>query len=186
MIFHITVPVKAYVKRFLENNYGNPVNFSSHPREKDFFIRMLKKPDNHDNAKYKQDYKRFPCCVTIALSESPFYRKGCELTKTDTIALGKHFERNAKMVMRTMVGTYISFGMPINAAIINFQETFKMEEEYWAFDSIKKDFFRYKISHKIDFNHYAFQHLEKLILLNMSNAGILTRAIINEIQIGTI
>ncbi len=186
MIFTINVPVKPYVKRFLENNYGNPVNFNSHPREKDFFIRLLKKPDKHDNAKYKHDYKRFTCYVTIEISESPFYRKGCELTKTDTIAFGKHFERHAKLVMRTMVGTYTSFGMPINAAIINFQEKFRMEEEYWSFDSIKKDFFRYKICHQIDFNHYAYQHLEKLILLNMSNAGILTQTIINEIKISAI
>lgn len=186
MNFIVTVPVKPYVKRFLESNFGDPVNFIKHPREKDLFYRMLKRPNNHRNTMYKEDMNKLSGNVSVLISESCFYRHGWELSKTDTIAFGKHFERNAKMVMRTVVGTYISFGMPINEAIISFQEVFKMEEEYWSFDSIKKDFFRYKINHQMNFRQYAYQHLEKLILLNMSNAGILTKAIIREIEPSTI
>ena len=81
-----------------------------------------------------------------------------------------------------MVGTYISFGMPISEAIMTFQKHYKMEEEYWTFDSIKRDFFRYKILNEIDFKQYAFQHLEKLVLLNMSNAGILSKSSIEKIN----
>ena len=47
MKFNITVPVKPYVKRFLENNYGNPVDFRNHPRESEMFIivRIVKTED---------------------------------------------------------------------------------------------------------------------------------------------
>jgi hypothetical protein len=80
--------------------------------------------------------------------------------------------------MRSVVSTYISFGIPINIAINKFQTRFQLEEEYWPFDSIKKDFFRFKINNGIDFNHYAYEHLEKLILVNMSNAGAITTHIV--------
>lgn len=182
MKFNITVPVKPYVKRFLENNYGSPIDFHNHPHENDLFMRMLKKPSYIKDHMYQPDMSKFSCCVVIEISERCFYRNGWEISKTDIIAFGKHFERMAKMMMRTIVGVYISFGMPTNVAIAKFQTTFKMEEEYWAFDSILKDFFRYKILNKIDFNHNAYQHIEELIFLNMSNAGLLSRTFINEIE----
>lgn len=73
--------------------------------------------------------------------------------------------------MHAVVGTYVSFGTPIYIAIANFQTRFQMKEEYWPYDSIKKDFFRLRDIHEIDLNDYAYRHLEQLILINMSNAG---------------
>lgn len=186
MNFTITVPVKPYVKRFLENNFGNPVNFKFHPNEKEFFFRMLKKPNRHYDSKYLNDMPRFLTFVSVEIPESSFYRHGWEISKTDTIAFGKHFERKVKMLMRTIVGTYISFGMPVNVAIFNFQQRFKMEEEYWSFDSIQKDFLRFRSHNKIDFNQYAFCHLERLILLNMANVGVLTKSLVANLNATTI
>lgn len=186
MNFTITVPVKPYVKRFLENNYGSPVNFRNHPREKDFFIRMLHRPAKEYETRYNLVMTKFSTSVSVEISENCFYRHGWEISRTDTVAFGKYFERNAKMIMRTMVGTYISFGMPISEAILTFQEHFNLQEEYWTFDSIKRDFFRYKILNEIDFKEYAFQHLEKLVILNMSGAGILSKSSVNKINIKAI
>ena len=56
MKFIVTVPVKPYIKRFLENNYGNPVDFRSHPRENEQFKRMLKKPNYDVEHKYKNEW----------------------------------------------------------------------------------------------------------------------------------
>ena len=186
MIFTVSVPVKLYVKRFLENNYGDPINFNRHQREKEFFYRMLKKPIRHYDTKYNDDMNRFKTFVHVEISESCFYRHGWELSRTDTIAFGKHFERNAKMLMRTIIGTYISFGMPVNIAITNFQQRFKMEEEYWSFDSIQKDFLRFRSHNNINFNQYAFCHLERLILLNMANVGVLTKSLVANLNATTI
>ncbi|MEI7829350.1 MAG: hypothetical protein WCI31_06255 [Prolixibacteraceae bacterium] len=174
MNFNVTVQVKPYVKRFLENNYGDPVNFNCHPREKEMFKRMLKKPNFYYDNMYKKEFCLHTVTVEILISDRDFYRHGWELTKTDSISFGKYFEKNAKWLMRSVVGTYISFGMPINIAIEKFQCRFNMEEEYWPFDSIKKDFFRFKLSHQIDYNQYAFHHLERLILCNMLNVGAVT------------
>lgn len=182
MKFDVIIPVKPYVKRFLENNYGAPVDFHSHPRENDLFLRMLKKPCYLKDHMYQPDLGKYTSFVTVKISERSFYRHGWELSKTDIIAFGKHFERNAKMLMRSIVGIYISFGIPTNTAISKFQIRFKMEEEYWPYDSIIKDFSRYKNINEIDFNHHAYQHIEELILLNMSNAGILSKSLIHELE----
>jgi len=182
MSFTVSVPVKPYVKRFLENNYGYPVNFRNYPKENIMFNRMLHKPAKHLDSLYPVELVKYTSHVTIQISERSFNRNGWEISKTDNIAFGKYYERNVKMLMRTIVGTYLSFGMPIYIAITNFQDRFKMEEEYWSFESIKKDFFRYKSFNKIDFNHHAYEHLERLILLNMTNAGITSKSLVREID----
>jgi len=176
----VTVPVKPYVKRFLENNYGNPIDFRKHPRENEFFRRMLKKPDYNNEHKYKNELNKQVVTVEIQISDHDFYRHGWELSKTDIVSFGKYFEKNAKWLMHTVVGTYVSFGTPIYIAIANFQTRFQMEEEYWPYDSIKKDFFRLRDTHEIDLNHYAYRHLEQLILINMSNAGAVSESLLKK------
>jgi hypothetical protein len=178
MKFVVTVPVKSYVKRFLENNYGNPVDFKNHPRENEMFKRMLKKPCIDEECKYNDEIQKYCCFVEIQIADRDFYRHGWELSKTDIISFGKHFEYRAKMQMRNIVSSYVSFGAPVYIAIERFQTRFNFEEEYWPFDSIKKDFFRFARNNEIDFNKYAFQHLEQLILINMASAGIVTENIV--------
>lgn len=174
MKFNVTVPVKPYVKRFLENNYGNPVDFRNHARENEMFKRMLKKPCLDNDHKYINELCKQTHSVEIIISERDFYRNGWELTKTDIVSFGKHFEKQAKWLMRTVVSTYVQYGTPIDKSIMNFQNRFMMEEEYWSFDSIKKDFYRLRGSQCIDLNEYAYQHIERLIRINMQNVGVIT------------
>ena len=114
MKFNVSVPVKPYVKRFLENNYGSPVDFRGHPREKEMFDRMLKKQCYDREHMYKNELCRQTHEVVIAISDRDFYRHGWELSKTDIISFGKHFETLAKWLMRTVVTTYVSYGMAVD------------------------------------------------------------------------
>ena len=180
MKFNVTVPVKPYVKRFLENNFGNPVDFRNHPRENEMFKRMLKKPCIDEDGKYNDELQKYSHFVEIQISDREFYRHGWELSKTDIISFGKYYERNAKMQMRNIVSSYVSFGTPVYIAIARFQAKFNFEEEYWPYDSIKKDFYRFAANNEIDFNRYAFEHLEQLILINMNTAGYVTNKVVKE------
>jgi hypothetical protein len=180
MKFNVQVPVKPYVKRFLENNYGHPVDFRNYPRENDLFKRMLKKPVFEKDSMYENELLRHSHVVDVLISEREFYRHGWELSKTDIISFGKYFEHKAKCVMRTVVGMYVSFGKPLNESILMFQDIYHMEEEYWPYDSIKKDFDRYKKVHEINFSKYAFDHIDRMIMLNMSNSGVITQRVVRD------
>jgi hypothetical protein len=173
MKFNVTIPCKRYVKRFLENNYGNPVNFSKHPRENEMFRRMLKKPCKDQDRFYKKELSLHTVFIEVEISERDFYRHGWEVSKTDIVSFGKHFEKNAKWLMRTVVSTYASFGIPIHIAIYKFQLRFHMEEDYWPFDAIKQDFYRLRGNKGLDLNEYAYEHIERLIKINMEYAGVL-------------
>jgi hypothetical protein len=174
MRFNVTVPVKPYVKKFLINNYGDPVKFIGHPRENEMFSRMLKRPYNCKDYMYKNEFFLHTENVFVSISEFDFYHYGWEISRSDIISFGKYFEQHAKWLMRTVIGTYISFGTPLNLAIFKFQNNFSLEEEFWPFESIKKDFDRLKVQNKASSTEFAFNHLERLILLNMSKIGITT------------
>ena len=172
--FNVFVPVKPYVKRFLEINYGDPVNFINHPREHDFLKRMLHKPDFLKDYMYHEEFQRLTTTVTVLISQNDFYRYGWQLSKSDTVRFGKHFEYQTKQLMRSIVGNYISFGIPLMMAIEMFQIRYHMEEEYWPFDAIKKDFYRFQQRHNISFKDFAFNHLENLILKTLADADIIS------------
>ena len=174
MQFNVSVPVKPYVKRFLEINFGNPVDFRNYPRENEMFRRMLRKPDTAVEHMYPGEMTKLTQQVEVFISEREFYRHGWELTKTDVVSFGKYFEKQTKFLMRSVVSTYVSFGMPIDRSIQEFQRRYQMEEEYWPFDSIQKDFYRMRKNEDLQLEEFAYQHLDKLIRINMSNVGIIT------------
>ena len=173
MIFFVTIPVKLYVKRFLENNYGCPVDFRKFPKEHGMFKRMLKKPCNHYDKMYPSESIKKTDFVEVVISGDDFNRFGWEISRTDVVAFGKYFENHAKWVMRTVISSYVGFGAPVDRSILLFQKRFCMEEEYWPFDSIKKDFYRLRTSIDIDMNEHIFKHIESVIKKNMKNAGII-------------
>ena len=181
MTFNIPVSVKPYVKRFLENNYGNPVDFRKHPREFEMFKRMLKKPNRRWDYHYKEKSGNKYDTIEVIITEVDFYRYGWTLSPTDVVSFGKYFEKNAKYLMRTVVALYVNFGTPIDKAIAIFQEKFKMEEEFWAFESIKKDFYRIRIIENMDISSIAYENMINILSINMRGNGILTESFVKMI-----
>lgn len=167
--FVITVPVKPYVKRFIELNYGNPAWF--HPDKADYSLLRdcLKESRKYD--------KRFPelCTyserVSILISERDFYRVGWEMTRTNVVRFGTWFEMKAKTLMRSMVGIYHGLGLPMNVSITKFQDRFLFDEEAWPYQSIKKDLFRHTNYVEIDFDNEIFNKVEKIVMTNLYKKG---------------
>ena len=122
--FTVQVPVKPYVKHFVNLNYGSPVNFSYFPEENYFFQRLLKEPSNRRDCQTNDLLVRYTEILEILISEDDFYRFGWELTKTNILVFGKFFEQRAKFFMRNIVGVYHGLGLPIYQSIIKFQKTF--------------------------------------------------------------
>jgi hypothetical protein len=102
--FVVTLPVKPYVKRFIEINYGFPANFSSNPDVNKFFLSLLKKPDTSKDKRYSEQLFNYTALMEVAISQHDFYHYGWELTRTDIIAFGQYFEEKAKFMMRSFVG----------------------------------------------------------------------------------
>ena len=171
----ITIPVKPYIKRFIEINYGLPADLSSSGELVKMVKRCLRKPNKRWDHKLCDKTRVLYETVEIIISEDTFYRYGWEISKTDTVALGKEFERRVKVFMRNIVGVNYALGLPINTSILRFQEKFSFPEDVWSYESIKKDFYRNGSYMKIDFENEIFNKINHIIMENLSGIGTLSQ-----------
>ncbi len=169
--FTLQIQVKPYVKKFIENNYGAPADFTNFPAESAHLFKLLRKPSYRRNSIITESMNTYSEILEILISEDTFYRYGWELTKTNTIVFGKHYENQLKFFMRTYIAIYTGLGLPLFLSIHKFQQAFDLPEDYWKYDSIKKDFYRNKFKHDINFNNQLLNSIENIILGNLSDLG---------------
>jgi hypothetical protein len=169
--FTVTLPVKSYIKIFLEANCGAPVDLAKLPGLKLNFRRYLKKPSIRHDYKYENLPRIYKDTVAIIITEDDFYRYGWELTKTDIINFGKEIESIAKFFMRNMVGLDLCSGLPIKKSIEKFQATYGFSENDWSYETLKKDFYRNGEHLSVDFKNEISNKLQNIIMENLSLLG---------------
>ncbi|MCX6231116.1 MAG: hypothetical protein NTZ33_06190 [Bacteroidetes bacterium] len=168
-MYLVSLPVKPYVKRFLELNFGDPVDLKKDKKLYNYFRRCLTKPRlTYDKTRCAEISNYYNENAGIVISEDDFYRYGWELSKTDVVAFGREIEANAKFFMKNIVSFYCSH-MEFSRSVRYFQEKYGFTEDIWQYDSIVKDFQRNGLKFKVEFSKEITEKIEKIILLNLSD-----------------
>ena len=166
--FVVTIPVKPYVKRFVELNYGLPADFTKHPEIHKEVCRSLKKPCTHRDNQFENKLCTYTETLEIVISQRDFYRYGWEFSRTDIVSFGKSFETTIKCNMHNTVNIYRGVGLSIKESIIKFQDHYSMEEEYWSYESIKKEYYRRRPENEIDFFIEIIGKIDELFMRTLS------------------
>lgn len=168
--FNINIPCKSYTKRYLELNYGEPVDFTRdntiYPSFRDKLKRQSKR---HDNA-YSM-LAKYNTTVDVKITEDDFYTYGWELTPTEIVRFNKDIEGRSKLFMYLIVSTRISFGMNVTDAVRYFQERFGFSEDIWPVESIVKDCQRNLTVHKNEVIDNVSDLIDKIIIEKLSVHG---------------
>lgn len=168
--FNINIPCKSYTKRYLELNYGEPVDFTRDNTIYPSFRDKLKRQSTrHDNA-YSM-LAKYNTTVDVKITEDDFYTYGWELTPTEIVRFNKDIEGRSKLFMYLIVSTRISFGMNVTDAVRYFQERFGFSEEIWPVESIVKDCQRNLTVHKNEVIDNVSDLIEKIIIEKLSVYG---------------
>lgn len=179
--YTIKVKVKPYVKQYLINNCGNPVDLTHLPKLKRIFTRLIQKPLFHETL----DLSDGDCCVNILISEDTFTRHGWELDRKAMMYFNSEVANDLKFVMRNYISAYSAF-YPITTSIKMFQERFNFPEEVWAFDTIKKDIDRNtEVKRSEDvmaFVKMMDRKINKLFVDNLSEVGTISKQYRNELS----
>ena len=185
----ITIPCKPYVKRFLNQNYGDPVNLYSVPNSFCYMFRaFLRKPVDFEpdrivkqrgrpqvKSRHTFSVSSYNVPVEFLISEYDFYNYGFLMIPLHMQALNTSFEQSAKLFMRTCV--MIDSVMTGNLAfsIRRFQDRYEYPDEVWNYDTIKKDIDRNSTRILIDFDIEIYDKIQKILLHNLSVLGTLTK-----------
>ena len=166
--FVVTIPVKPYVKRFIELNYGLPADFSKHPEIQKEVRRCLRKPNTRFDKQFENKLCTYTDQLEILISQDDFYRYGWEFSRTDVVAFGKLFETVIKCRMHNIVSIYRGVGLSIKDSIQKFQVHYSMEEEYWSYESIKKEYYRRRPDQEINFFTEIIDKIDELFMVTLS------------------
>lgn len=171
--FTIEIPCKSYVKAYLENNCGRPVDLKHLPSLMEEFRRALAKmPSHKDDSKKKAVHEDK---VQIIIPPNFFYRYGWEMEEDNVRDFNVKIEHTVKYIMRQYVSLNHSMGIPVATCIRDFQEKYCFPETVWCFDSIKKDFYRNGISGNLKFMKVIKEEIDKLFMSNLSELGTVSK-----------
>lgn len=169
----IQIPVKPYVHRFLELNFGSPANLSKDKSLQNTIRKFLSK-NNPCSLSGISD--RYSMKIKIIISDDDFYRYGFEMSEKNIRNFGHIVEFRAKFFMNQMVLNYSMF-MNQKDAILKFQNRFGFSEDIWPYESIKKNFYRAGIFHDNILDE-VISKFEKKTLENLSELGTIEKSLL--------
>ena len=166
------LPCKPYVKQFLLHNFNTPddtwteiVNLSSDKELQNDFLSRLSKPGRYEN-KYRNLY-RYTASVAVEIRRDDFYRYGWSMSNTEVVAFGTKIERRIKQILFLYLDTHVSMGLPLSAAIRNFQTKFGFTEDTWSYDTIRREYNRHGYRKTVE-NTTIFDFINRIILGKLS------------------
>ena len=169
--FIVTVSVKPYIKKFIENNCGEPADIKMLPAIHTYMVTLLCKPSKRFERRINNNL--YSDQVDIAISEDEFNRYGWELTKTDTVKFNQRIEGLIKISSRLFISNNKKLGVPVARSIKEFQCLFDFSEDDFPYETIKKDFVRHgpKIENKTKILMDFKQELQIIFLEHLSDLG---------------
>ncbi|MFA6483723.1 MAG: hypothetical protein WCW62_14170 [Bacteroidales bacterium] len=186
---YIVIPCKPYVKQFLIQNFGYPVNFYSVANPYTYLFRTyLHLPDDPEGqAQVKRGKRPKPKVkpsftnseldvpVEFVISDHDFYRYGWEMDPIHITALNTIFEQAAKLFMRTSITIDTAISGSQATSIRRFQDRYGYPDEIWNFQSIKKDLDRNTIRQEIGFDTEIYDKVQKILMHNLYKLGTLSK-----------
>jgi len=144
----LILPCKSYVKRYLINQFGNPVDLRKNRHYYDYLKLLIQrkicrfnkrthiKPDGSKSSLYSHSVK-------IIIDDDTFNRFGFDLTPTSVVKFNTFIEDSIKTQARLFIFTSTSFGHTRVNAIQDFQDAFGFSEDEFPAESITKDLQRH-------------------------------------------
>lgn len=174
-MYTVTIKVKLYVLKFLENKFGTPVNFpadgvSHGAHYYNMLQRMLAKPSTrYDSDRSGRNYAENDYLVSmqVQISAYLFYHYGWELTDTDQMAFNSFCEGIIKELLCYSIMLNGSYNNKIISGIRNFREITGLTEDDYPHDTIKQYLYRVGFRKKTfsamspKINHHDNKHFER-------------------------
>lgn len=180
MDYIINVAVKPYIKAYLENNFGSPVDIRQEGEIWHLLGVLLSEGAGRKKPGGKMEKVisgNFPEEVRLLVTKDMFFRYGSALGKPEVLRFNTFLEKRIKFFARSFIGYHHSLGMSVASCIRNFQKMFGFSEDVWAYDSIKKDFDRHgwTAGKKAVINFQ--REMSKIFLQIMSESGTVLRVV---------
>ena len=142
-MLEIEIPTKLYIKRYLQVKYGETTLLTRKCLEGSFLYELLEDPRQDRNT----EVGTYAHILKVSLPDRVLLRKGFYLTPTQLANWNSWMERYIKAEMRSHIDLMLRHNpaIEIRHAISDYQELYQLHDDFFPFDSIKKDYYRYRL-----------------------------------------
>lgn len=133
----VQIPVKRYVKRFLEVKYGEPALLQRNDNIGKYFYELVDHPNQERDSRIK--LSRYTDHVTIGITKTIFLQRGYVLTPTNVVAFNNFVEDHISVALEYFVcGAVIVGEKKRSMAYRTFLDIICLNESELAFETLKK------------------------------------------------
>lgn len=157
--YHLSVPTKAYIRKYFTVLYGHPIQLTHANDFGDTILtKMISRPLCQVNKRVlnlsDRDYND---TLRFQLPADFFYRLETELTEQQVYNINRYLENCFKTDMLMVVCCAAFFGVEIRTSIEGFAKRYHIElEEDISYEALQKCYYRYRKS-SVAANHFLLQ-----------------------------
>lgn len=136
-IYYVDMPCKPVVKQYLQNRYGNPIQFPRNDWYRSILLRMLARPNKHYDSTI--GLQHYTTAIRLPILYSEFENFGNTLTKTGIMHLNQIVQDVVEEALYNYIELYyVVAKMPLNNTIYNFRVQYGFPEESYSTAAIHK------------------------------------------------
>jgi hypothetical protein len=145
-MLEIEIPTKLYIKKYLNVKHGEPAILTRKDLVGAYLYELLEDPRKDRD----QEAGNFNQIITVSLPDRVLLRKGFYLTPTQICNFNSWMTRFIKLEMRNHIDLMLRQNpkLEIRQAIYDYQTTYELHDDFFPFDTIKKDYYRHRIRNK--------------------------------------
>lgn len=141
----VEIPVKRYVKAFIERNHSSPIMFDR--RNKSAIIEKIFDYLERDQAieiipKHLWEYKY---TIKVYLTNDQFHRRGAWLNSSNIRNFNSFAETLIKERFRLLMDEAWKVSPGFDCHLPSILRALNLTSEDWDYEAIKKDYYRYRL-----------------------------------------
>lgn len=139
----IEIPTKKYIRAYIQNELGEfPIINQLHPIGNKLYD-ILQHKTNERRTEFPR--KRYNTNMKVFVNYHIFYTRGAFLNETNIANFNLFLEREIKHRYRLYMDFYIDMFPSFEGNLPFVRERLGIDIEDWGDDSIKKDYYRYRL-----------------------------------------
>jgi len=164
----ITIPCKAYVKKYIEARYGGPLRITNHSLTGIFIYAVIEK--NYYPKKERKQFNQsfvnqyYNDEISFIVSEFTFENIGFDVSYVKAVAINRFLEQQLEEHLFQYCDAYVLGGRQRKDAINDFAAKYNIDLEIdISFDSLKQT--EYRLRRKREQSPIPLTHSERAILV---------------------
>ncbi len=143
----IEIPTKKYIRAFILAQLGEKPYMSTDHVIGCKFFDVLQRSTNERKLQFAS--KHYNAKIRVYITLHTFRQQGANLNETNVKSFNRFVQGLIKDRVRFLLDVYVPDSKSFERALVRVREVMKIDDEDWDSESIKKDYYRYRLKNDL-------------------------------------